>query len=224
MKPLVVIPARAGSKGVPGKNIKKLAGKPLLHYTIDAAMQVFCPEIICVSTDSEEIKACAEAAGLQVPFLRPSVLATDTCGTRDVLLHAITYYQSTGYDPDTLVLLQPTSPFRSAKHISEGLELFSLEIDMVVSVKETKSNPYFTLFEEYSKGFLTPSKKASFNRRQDCPKIWEFNGAIYIINIDSLSKSEMRDFSRIMKYEMDERSSHDIDTQLDWLVAEMLVK
>lgn len=91
MKPLVIIPARGGSKGLPGKNIKPLNGKPLIQYTIEAAKEVFPEERICVTTDAEEIKSCVESYGLKVPFMRPAALATDQAGTHEVLLHAINF-------------------------------------------------------------------------------------------------------------------------------------
>ncbi|WP_445749695.1 acylneuraminate cytidylyltransferase family protein [Polaribacter sp.] len=222
MKPLVIIPARGGSKGVPRKNIKLLNGIPLIHYTIKAAQQIFDNDIICVSTDDEEIKQVAEQTNIIVPFLRPKELASDTAGSYEVLLHAIEHYAKNGYEADTLILLQPTSPFRTALHMQEALKLYSNEIDMVVSVKETKSNPYYILFEEDENGFLRKSKEASFTRRQDCPKVWEYNGAIYIINIESLKKDTIGRFKKIIKYEMDEFSSHDIDTLFDWDMAELM--
>jgi CMP-N,N'-diacetyllegionaminic acid synthase len=107
MKPLIIIPARGGSKGVPRKNIKLLNGIPLIHYTIKAAQQIFENSFICVSTDDIEIKEVAELTSLYVPFLRPKELASDTSGSYDVLLHAIDYYENKGYEADTLILLQP---------------------------------------------------------------------------------------------------------------------
>jgi len=222
MKPLVVIPARGGSKGIPDKNIKLLGGKPLIHYTIEAAREVFPDEVIYVSTDSEQIKAVAEVTGLKVPFLRPAHLATDTAGTHEVLLHALEHANGQGYDPDIVVLLQPTSPFRTAKHIREALELYHTEIDMVVSVKETKSNPYYVLFEEDERGYLHKSKEGSFTRRQDCPTVWEMNGAIYVISATALLEKALNQMARIQKCIMDEFSSHDIDNEFDWIVAEVL--
>lgn len=223
MKPLIVIPARGGSKGVPGKNIKLLGGFPLIQYTLDAANALFPPELICVSTDALEIKECVEQLGWKVPFLRPSELATDTAGTYEVLLHAIAYHENLGYFPDTLILLQPTSPFRTSKHIAEALDLYTSAIDMVVSVKEGKSNPYYNLFEDDAHGYLKKSKEAFFTRRQDCPPVWEYNGAIYVINIKSLKDKAISEFTKIKKYVMDEKSSHDIDTALDWKIAEMII-
>lgn len=223
MKPLIVIPARGGSKGVPRKNIKVLGDKPLIQHTIDAAKGVFDDEFICVSTDDFEIKSVVEQLGLKVPFLRPNELASDTAGTYEVLLHAISYYESKGYFPDTLILLQPTSPFRTSAHIKEALKLYHESIDMVVSVKETKANPYYILFEEDSNGYLKKTKEANFTRRQDCPKVWEYNGAIYIINVKALKASAISQFTKVCKFEMDETSSHDIDTLLDWRIAEIII-
>ena len=127
---LVVIPARGGSKGVPGKNIKLLNGKPLIHYTIEAARKIFEDQYIYVSTDSEKIKSVAEQTGLKVPFLRPKNLATDTANTRDVLLHALDeFVLKNKKEPEVIILLQPTSPFRTASHISEALKLYNSTID-----------------------------------------------------------------------------------------------
>lgn len=223
MKPLIVIPARGGSKGVLRKNIKVLGNKPLIQYTIDAAKGVFDDEFICVSTDDFEIKSVVEQLGLKVPFLRPNELASDTAGTYEVLLHAISFYESKGYFPDTLILLQPTSPFRTSAHIKEALKLYDESIEMVVSVKETKANPYYILFEEDSNGYLKKTKEANFTRRQDCPKVWEYNGAIYIINVNALKACAISQFTKVCKFEMDETSSHDIDTLLDWRIAEIII-
>ena len=224
MIPLIIIPARGGSKGVPGKNIKLLNQKPLIHYTIEAARKVFEDQYIYVSTDSTDIKSISEQTGLTVPFLRPKHLATDTANTRDVLLHALEQFTlKNKQEPDVIILLQPTSPFRNESHIKEALAQYNSNLDMVVSVKETNSNPYYVLFEEDSKGFLAKSKKGNFIRRQDCPKVWEYNGAIYLINPNSIQKYSIGDFNKVIKYEMDEWSSHDIDNVLDWKIAEALI-
>lgn len=223
MKPLVVIPARGGSKGVPRKNIKLLRGKPLIQYTIEAARGLFIDDFICVSTDDLEIKEVVEKFGLPVPFLRPDYLASDTAGTYEVLLHAIEQYEKNGYYPDTLILLQVTSPFRTAKHLEEALRLFDSDCEMVASVKETKSNPYYTLREENQAGWLVKSKEGNFIRRQDCPKVYELNGAIYIMNVNTLKLKPPHKFVKIRKFEMDELSSHDIDSELDWKFAELII-
>lgn len=221
-KSLVIIPARGGSKGVPKKNIKYLGKKPLIHYTIKAARELFSDDQIIVSTDCLEIKSVVEKLGLFVPFLRPKELATDNAGTHEVILHAIGFFESQGNEISEIILLQPTSPFRTDAHLKEALELYNSNIDMVVSVKETQSNPYYVLKEENINGFLESSKKGNYIRRQDCPKVYELNGAIYIVNPDSIKKSSMNEFKRVKKYLMDEYSSHDIDTQMDFSFAEFL--
>lgn len=226
MNPLIVIPARGGSKGVPGKNIKLLNGKPLIHYTIEAARKIFEDRYIYVSTDSVDIKSVTEQTGLSVPFLRPEYLATDTANSRDVILHAMDQFKlaNNNEDPDVVVLLQPTSPFRKENNIREALKLYNSDLDMVVSVKETESNPYYVLFEENINGFLKKSKEGNFTRRQDCPKVWEFNGSIYIINTNSIRLMKINEFEKVVKFEMDSITSLDIDNELDWNLAETILK
>ncbi|KYG79875.1 CMP-N-acetylneuraminic acid synthetase [Roseivirga seohaensis] len=223
MKPLVIIPARGGSKGVPGKNIKPLNGKPLINYTVEAARAVFPDEHICVSTDSFEIKSVVEKTGLPVPFIRPAELATDTAGTYGALLHAMEFYEKKGYTPDTIILLQPTSPFRSASHIQGAIDLFDAVCDMVVSVRETNANPYYVLKEENEAGWLEKSKPGNYTRRQDCPKVYEVNGAIYVMHAAVLKEKPIGKFQKVRKYLMDEHSSMDIDTRLDWQLAEFVL-
>jgi CMP-N,N'-diacetyllegionaminic acid synthase len=224
MKALVIIPARGGSKGVPGKNIKKLNKIPLIVYTINAARKVFDDRCIIVSTDDEKIKMVVEETGLKVPFIRPAHLATDNASGYDVISHALESKINEGFEPEIIVVLQPTSPFRTAEHIKQALDIYksSTNIDMVVSVKETSSNPYYVLFEENQNGFLEKSKAGNFVTRQDCPKVWEYNGAIYIINAKSY-KGDFSSFKYIRKYEMDDASSLDIDTEMDWNIAEYLI-
>jgi CMP-N,N'-diacetyllegionaminic acid synthase len=224
MKPLVIIPARSGSKGIPGKNWKLLNGKPLIQYTLEVAIDVFAKDQICVSTDSSEIVTIAQQLGIHVPFLRPTVLASDTAGSQDVLLHALDHWEKYFYSPNMIILLQPTSPFRKSFHIKEAILNYKPTIDMVLGVKETKANPYYVLREEDEYGYLKPSKVGNFTRRQDCPKVYEVNGAIYIINPVSLRNNPMQCYERIVKYEMDEISSHDIDDKMDWLVAETILR
>lgn len=224
MKPIIVIPARGGSKGIPRKNIKLLNGRPLIQYTIEAARAVFVDDQIFVSTEDAEIKSIVESIGLTIPILRPDYLATDTSGTYEVLLHAIEFYENSGYHPDTLILLQATSPFRTAEHIKEALTLYDTTCEMVVSVKETNANPYYVLREENENGWLVKSKQGNYIRRQDCPKVYELNGAIYIIDIATLKSTPLHNFSKVRKYVMDDLSSHDIDNQLDWMVAEAIIQ
>lgn len=223
MRILALIPARGGSKGIPGKNIRPLANKPLIYYTIEAARDVFDDKDICVSTDSPEIASVVSKTGLEVPFLRPKEFATDTSATYDVLLHAIKYYQEKGELYDTVVLLQPTSPFRTGKNIKEAIDIYTPDLDMIVSVVETSANPYFVLFEEDENGLLKKSKDGHYKYRQECPKVWQYNGAIYVINVQSLLKESHFLFKYVRKYVMTEEESIDIDTNLDFSFAEFLM-
>ena len=224
MKSLVIIPARGGSKGIPHKNIKPLNGKPLIHYTIDVARGVAKDEDICVSTDDPDIIKCVENYGLKVPFVRPAELATDTAGTYEVLLHALDFYEKQGRHYDVVLLLQNTSPFRTAEHVKEALELYRKDIDMVVSVNKTKTNPYYNCFEEDSDGFLKKTIDSSLLvRRQDAPVTYEFNGAIYIFNVLKLKQMHFGKFSKTIKYVMDDLHSVDLDNMIDWKFAEFII-
>lgn len=222
---LIVIPARGGSKGIPGKNIKSLAGKPLISYTIDAAREIVDDSHICVTTDSDEIITVVEDYGLKVPFKRPAELATDTAGTYEVLLHALSFYEQKGETIDIIVLLQATSPFRKASSIKEALDIYTEDIDMVVSVKETEANPYYLCYEENKDGFLEISKgEGKYTRRQDCPPVYEYNGAIYVINPNSLKEKPLTKFVKRRKILMDKEHSIDLDTMLDWYIAELMIE
>ncbi len=224
MKILVIIPARGGSKGIPHKNIKPLDGKPLIYYTIDEAREIVCDEDICVSTDDPEIIKCVEVYGLKVPFVRPEELATDKAGTYEVLLHALNFYEKQGRHYDVILLLQNTSPFRKAEQIKEALKLYTPDVDMVVSVKECAANPYYCVFEEDNSGYLHVCKgDGNIFRRQDAPKVYEYNGAIYIMNSETLKTTHMHKMQKRVKYVMDDLSSFDLDTMWDWEMAESII-
>ncbi|MDB9931547.1 MAG: acylneuraminate cytidylyltransferase family protein [Flavobacteriales bacterium] len=220
MKTLVIIPARSGSKGLKDKNIKLLNSKPLIHYSIEAAQEVFSNEDICFTTDSSEYIKIAKETGIEVPFVRPKELALDNSTSRDVILHCIEFYENKGISYDTVLLLQPTSPFRNKEHLTQILESFNPEYNMVVSVKETNSNPYYVLAEENEEGYLEKSKKGNFTRRQDCPKVYEYNGSMYLINVNSLKQQSISEFTKVKKFEMEKEFSIDIDNQLDFDFAE----
>ncbi len=225
MKLLYLIPARGGSKGIPHKNIKLLNGKPLICYSIDLARILTDDENICVSTDDRGIVKIVENYGLPVPFIRPSELATDESGSEDVILHAIRYYERMGRHYDAVVLLQPTSPFRRSLDVIECIKTFSKSNDMVVSVTVASSNPYYNCFELNSSGYLSISKgEGNVIRRQNAPDVYEYNGAVYVINIESLKKMHMHDFKKVGMFLMDRLHSLDLDTDLDWSFAEFLIK
>ena len=219
-----MIPARSGSKGIPGKNIKKLHGKPLINYTIEAAKEIFENSQVIVSTDDKEIAEIAASHGANIPFLRPKELAQDDSSTRDVILHLVDYFERKKSMPSVIVLLQVTSPLRNSKHLNEALDLFfHKDCDMVVSVTESKKSPYFNLYEENKEGYLQKSKDGAFTRRQDVPPVYEYNGAIYIFKTKSIVESEMKDFEKITKYVMSKNNSVDIDDEVDWKIAEYIL-
>ena len=227
MKPLYIIPARGGSKGIPRKNIKPLGGRPLIAYSIDAARQAGAPDShIILSTDDAEIADTARAPGLEVPYTRPAHLATDTAGSREVILDAMDWADSRGIDYDCVVLLQPTSPFRTATDIHSALALYSPEVDMVVSVKEASANPYYNCFEaDPATGYLHVSKgDGLITRRQDAPPAWEYNGAVYVINPGSIRRMPLGAFPRRVPSPMPADRSIDLDTPADWLMAEAVIK
>ena len=224
MKTLVVIPARGGSKGIPHKNIKLLIGKPLICYSIDVAREFTTDDNICVTTDDDEIIKVVEEYGLKVPFKRPDYLATDTCGSNEVIQHAYQFYADKGVRYDAILLLQPTSPFRKVEFLKEAVALYDDNIDMVTSVKLSSCNPYYDGFEEDADGLWKISKgDGTIERRQDAPSVWQQNGSIYVINPKSLMEKGMAYFTKIRKYAMSELYSVDIDNPFDWKVAELVI-
>lgn len=226
LTPLYIIPARGGSKGIPHKNIKPLAGKPLIEYSIDAARDAGAPDShILLSTDDPAIAEVARTHGLPVPFMRPDELATDTSGSREVILHAMDMADSMGLRYDCVVLLQPTSPMRTADDIRAALALYHPDIDMVVSVVPAASNPYYNCFEtDAATGYLHISKgDGLYTRRQDAPDAWEYNGAVYVINPDSIRRMPLGAFPRRVPAPMPRNRSIDLDSELDWTIAEAIM-
>lgn len=225
MKPLYIIPARGGSKGIPHKNIKLLAGKPLIAYALDTARQLAADAShIVLSTDDPAIADVARGLGHDVPYMRPAHLATDTAGSREVMLDAMQWADSQGIEYDCVVLLQPTSPLRTAGDVRAALAAYTPSADMAVSVCPAASNPYYNCFECDPEGFLHISKgDGLYTRRQDAPPAWEYNGAVYVINPQSLRQKPMGAFERRIPVPMPRRRSIDLDTPTDWLVAEALI-
>ncbi len=223
---LFLIPARGGSKGLPGKNIKPLSGKPLIIHSLEFAHQCKNEEdIVLLSTDDIEIKAVAEQYGFTVPFLRPVELASDTASVEEAIHFAIEEYKKLGLTFNKIILLQPTSPFRNLQHYKDMLAMHNGETEMVVSVSLSKQNPYFNLFEEQANGYLALSKKSDYARRQDCPDVYQYNGNIYIIDVNALvEKNRVVYFDKIKKYVIGLEYAIDIDTELDFKFAEEIAK
>ncbi len=223
---LWLIPARGGSKGIPGKNIKPFCGTPLVCMAVDQALALAEPDdMVFVSTDDDAIAEAAQTCGPVVPFRRPEQFATDTASSYDVIIHALDEFERRGKRFERVVLLQPTSPLRSLDNIRSAISLWSPDIDMVVSVCEARTNPYYNAFETSPDGTLHISKgEGKYTRRQDAPKVWEYTGAVYVMTAAALRKGPMSTFKKILPSPMDTDRSVDLDTPLDWIIAESLFR
>lgn len=221
MRTLILIPARAGSKGLPGKNVKKLGGKPLVAHTIEFALSIQKEnDLICISSNDEQVLGIAGTYGIDIPFKRPEELSDDKSGMNEVIIHALKYYETKGKKFDSVLLLQPTSPFRKKTDFTKLSKLFNSGCDMAVTVRLTKDNPYFNLFEENDQGFLQKSKSCSAVTRQEVPEVFAFNGSMYLIRVTSLFNSAIHSLEKIAKLLLPDERSIDIDNMKDWLIAE----
>ncbi|WP_017211316.1 cytidylyltransferase domain-containing protein [Clostridium beijerinckii] len=225
-KILSVIPARGGSKGVPRKNVRQLNGKPLIAYTIEEAKKSRYIDRIVVSTEDEEIAAVSREFGAEVPYLRPKELADDNSPTVDCVIHMLNWLkENENYMPDYVCLLQCTSPLRTFEDIDRTIEkLINTHMDGALSVCEADINPYWTnVFEgDKLKYFIEEGKQIT--RRQDLPKIYSVNGSVYIIKTDVLLYNKTFEVDNITAYIMKNENSIDIDNEIDFKFAELLVK
>lgn len=224
LKIVGIIPARAGSKGLPDKNIRLLCGKPLIYYTIKAALEACCLQRVIVSTDSDRIAEIAKGYGAEVPFLRPAELSADDTPSLSVVRHTATFLvDQEKYRPDTLVTLQPTSPARRAEHIDAAVELFAnTHADVVMSVCESEYSPYW-MRRIGADGRLIPILPDSerFMRRQDLPVVYRLNGAVYVESYSSVMNGTNEPGKVIRALVMDRADSIDIDDEFDFRLAEM---
>jgi CMP-N,N'-diacetyllegionaminic acid synthase len=221
---LALITARGGSKGLPGKNTRLLAGRPLIAWTVDAALQasgIQARDVIC-STDSRDIADAALAAGARVPFLRPAALATDDASSLSAALHAIDWLEThEGLTYDTLLLLQPTSPLRTHTHIDEAMALLAAApADAVVGVYRAHASP-FRMFVPRTDGLLQPLLPVEErpHQRQLFPDVLTENGAIYLTRIAALRSTGSFHGGRCLPYVMSARDSLDIDSAADFADA-----
>lgn len=211
---LAIIPARGGSKGLPRKNVLDLAGKPLIAWTIAAALLARCVSRTIVSTDDDEIAAVAQAVGAEVPFRRPAGLSSDTATSVDAVLHAIDSLPETY---DYIVLLQPTSPLRTAAHIDAAFDLLKThDAPSCVSVCEVAKSPYL-MVQFGADARITPvlSLDGKNHRRQDLPPTYELNGAIYITTPTVLREARSFVTEATLGLIMPRALSADIDTAAD---------
>lgn len=232
-KILGVITARGGSRGIPGKNIKPLLGKPLIAHTIDAAKAAGVFDRLIVSTDDPAIAAVAKAHGAEVPFTRPAEHASDTASHLDVLRHAVSHLkENENYSPDYVMLLQPTSPLRQSFHIKEAAELILKSgADSVLSVAEVPEsyNHKKTMVLDESGRLRLVSGEPVYRRiprRQDLPKNYWSVGAIYLFKTDLLFRPENPNFygEHTLPYVMDAKYVVDINVPADWAAAETALK
>ncbi|WP_252223594.1 MULTISPECIES: acylneuraminate cytidylyltransferase family protein [unclassified Clostridium] len=223
---LAIIPARGGSKGLPGKNILNLNGKPLIAHTILASKNSKFVTRVVVSTDDKEIAEISKKYGAEVPYLRPNSLAKDKSLTIDSVFHMLDYLEKyEDYSPDYVLLLQCTSPLRNEQHIDEAIEkLVKSDFHGIISICESEVNPYWTniLKNESLKYFLEEGK--NITRRQDLPKIYRYNGAIYLAKTEALKREKTFEVENLTGYVMDRESSIDIDTEIDFKIAEIIMK
>lgn len=223
---LAIIPARGGSKGVPQKNIKLLGNKPLIAYTIEAAKESDIFEKIIVSTDSQEIANIARKYGAEVPFLRPSEISGDEVSSDDVVIHALNFLKENGKEYDEVCKLQPTSPLRTAQHIKEAYKLLKKNnYNYVVSVCECEHSPLWagTLGEN---GCMDTFIEERYKRscRQQMHTYYRLNGAIYMGRTEVYLKDRSFIGRGCYAYVMTQEESIDIDSMLDFQIAEVIMK
>ena len=220
---IVTICARGGSRGVPGKNIRPLCGKPLINYTIEQAL--LCPDIdgVYVSTDDPKIASIAEQSGATVPFIRPAELATSEAPKLAVILHLVEYLEAQGMEIGRIIDLDPTSPLRTSDDIRACMELLDNDTDLVITGYEADKNPYFNMVENCGDGqvHLVKPLEGGVVARQQAPKVYAMNASIYVWHRRSL-KHSLWD-GKVRLHEMPRERSIDIDDPLDWKIVEMLM-
>ena len=225
MKILALVPARGGSKRIPGKNIRPLGAKPLICWSLEVAQDI--PEVadVLVSTDDASIAAVARAAGALIPWLRPAELASDSASSVDVSMHALEWYENEKGPVDGLLLLQPTSPFRSRRTVLRGIDLFRQHgCAPVIGVSPAKSHPTwcFQIKEERLRPFIPDADLHA--RSQDLVPAYVVNGALYLIAPQELRARRSFITDATVPLVVDDlRESIDIDYEWDWKLAEAIL-
>lgn len=225
IKRLAIIPVRAGSKGLPNKNILPLAGKPLMHWTIEAAIASGVFSEVFVSTDSQLYAEIAEQAGVSVPILRPEHLATDQASTIDVVLDVLNYFSARGKKFDEVAVLQATSPLRTAQDIQQAVSLMTeREAPSVISVAPAEHPPLWTqpLAEDLCMASFAEAIRDQ--PRQVLGKFYRLNGAIYLAKAEFLRTQKTFLTPETVAFVMEMRRSVDIDTEMDFLWAEFILR
>ncbi|EAH6293257.1 acylneuraminate cytidylyltransferase family protein [Campylobacter lari] len=223
---LAIIPARSGSKRLIHKNIKILKNKPLIAWSIEAALKSKYIKNVIVSTDSKEYARIAMQYGAQVPYLRDRSLSDDTSSSFDVIKNIIDFYADKNISFKYIVLLQPTSPLRNNKHIDEALDLFfKKKANSVISVCECEHSPLWSniIPENGAMDLFLPSEIKNL-RSQDLEKYYRLNGAIYIAKIEEFMQYKGFFMPNSFAYKMESIYSIDIDTDYDFKIADLLLK
>lgn len=227
MKIIAIIPARSGSKGLPDKNIQSVCGRPLMDYTIKAAIDSECFETVMVSTDSEKYAKIAKKCGADVPFMRSATTAGDKAGSWDVVREILNNYKKKGIIYDYVALLQPTSPLRSAVDIRMAVKMLDADsVNNVVSVTETE-HPVQWCFTLPADLEMLEYAKSPYNnmRRQDLIKHYQENGAIYLVNANKIINDDYNLYEdKCFAYIMPRERSIDIDTKLDLIVLKAIIE
>ncbi|MGY5850415.1 acylneuraminate cytidylyltransferase family protein [Salegentibacter sp. F14] len=224
-KILGLVPARGGSKGLPGKNIKMLGGKPLLQYTWESARQSSMLDKVVLSTEDQEIKKVACGLGINVPFTRPENLAQDLTPSIEVIIHALKFLQDKGEEFDLVCLLQPTTPFRSPGLIDACIKKFEQNnYDSLISVREVPSecNPHWVFEEEGGLLKLATGEESIIPQRQNLPRAYFRDGAIYLTKTKVLLEQGSLFGSRTGFYDTTGSPYVNIDTPTDWREAEKI--
>lgn len=213
---MLLIPARGGSKGIPRKNIALIGGKPLIEFSITAALDARVPGRVCLTTDDEEIRKIGLRHAVEAPFLRPKELAGDDIGAIPVIEHALRWYEEeAGFHPEYIVLLQPTCPFRTARNISEAYELIlEKKSDSLISVSRVSEHPCEYVMPRPG-GFTYVMKPPEKPGRQNFPEVFFINGAIYITTVEYFKKTGRLFDENAILYVMKRSESLDIDTPED---------
>ena len=227
MRILGIIPARGGSKGIPGKNIKLLGGQPLIKYTVDSAVNSKNLTRVILSSEDPSIIETAKKIGLEVPFVRPEEFSRDNTPSIEVVKHALHYFSDQGKNYDAICLLQPTTPFRRDKLIDEAIGKFIMGgFDSLISVREIPSeyNPHWAFEDHEGTLRIATGENDPITRRQELPKAYHRDGAIYLTKVEVLLNSNSLLGDKIGYIDTTGEKYVNLDTPEDWKRAEKILK
>ena len=227
-KVLAIIPARGGSKGLPGKNIKELCGKPLVAWSIGQALKSKYIDNVVVSTDTEKIAMIAKESGANVPFLRPAELAADDSPTSDAILHVLKELNLMGETYNYVALLEPTSPLRKSHDIDDAISMITqnASADCLVSVGEVHMEHPMIVKKIDKSGFVAPyiSNIAKIHQRQQADKAYFPYGVIYISKVPEFKKKQTFYTEKTIPYFIDRWQNYEIDDELDFVIVAQIIK